>query len=419
MFLFRYLAGPALLSLGAVFLIGISNASAQPMAFQGFENPGDVACWLGSGTITRVPSGGGTLHLTSFDGNFHAEITNMDDDYLPGFGDSRFTEFCLPPSGAYQGDFSQSITVYIFANWTPAKLPFAESFWIDESPRDSAGAIADGAGAPSSTYTAEHNFRLTATGTSVKVGADNLPAFATITQSGWYTFQLTWRKDPIPSNPVISDFNIYGPNGTLFATTTNPAFMVGPAPPLPSSMLGGAGYLWFTVWQNGFANDILAIDDARVGGPGPPMPPAPPTITKAFSDSQVEFLFGSTALTLTITNPNTNIPLTGVSVTDPLPTGLTVAVPSNSLMNTCGGTVTAVPGSSSIALSNGTVAANSTCTVTVRVNGSQIGVQTNTTTAVTSNEGGAGNTATATISVVDMEFLWFFLESGGGGSGVQ
>lgn len=262
--LHRALPSVAVALLCGGLLLTQVTASAQ-VAFQGFENPADVTCWSGDGTITRVPSGGGVLGVMSFHGSFHAEITNQDDAFqAPGFGDSKFTEFCLPPSG-FIGDFAQSISVYINANWPPAALGGTPSFWIDESPRDAAGLIADGAGPPASAFTAEHNFRLTATGTSVQVAADGQATpFVTLSTTGWYTFQMTWRKDPNPANPVLTDFNVYNSAGVLVGHTTLPAAMVGTAPPLPSSLLGGPGYLWFTVWQNGFARDVLAIDDARV-----------------------------------------------------------------------------------------------------------------------------------------------------------
>src|SRR5947209_5514870 len=265
MSVFRYFSIPAVLLCGVV-LFSLGNANAQPAAFQGFETPADLACWSGDGTITRVPSGGGVLHVPSFDGNFHAEITNQDDAYqAPGFGDSKFTEFCLPPTPGYVGDLSQFISVCILPNSTPPAQPSTPAFWIDEAPRDVNGLIADGAGPPASNFTAEHNFRFYANGTNVQVGADDQAPFATLTQQGWYTFQLTWRKAATGASPVLSDFNVFGPTGNLVGTTTRPAVMVGTAPPLPSSQLGQSGYLWFTVWQNHFANDILAIDDAGVG----------------------------------------------------------------------------------------------------------------------------------------------------------
>jgi len=75
-----------------VLLSGLTTVNAQPTAFQGFENPADVTCWSGGGTITRVPSGAGTLGVPSYDGNFHAEITNLDDDYQnPGYGDRELS----------------------------------------------------------------------------------------------------------------------------------------------------------------------------------------------------------------------------------------------------------------------------------------------------------------------------------------
>jgi len=262
----------ASLAVSAILLFSLSVASAQPTAFQGFENTADLACWSGDGTISIVGSNGGTLHVPSFDGFNHAEITNMPDAYQsPGYGDSKFTQFCLPPAG-YTGDFAQNIAVYINANWVPAAAPGVPSFWIDEAPRDASGLTANGA---SSAFTAEHNFRLTATGTSVQIAADDQPTFATITKTGWYVFQMTFRKDATPTNPVLSDLRVFDDQGTLVGSTTRPAVQVGAAPPLLSNNLGGPSYIWFTVWQNGFANDILAIDDAGVGSLAAPAAPTP------------------------------------------------------------------------------------------------------------------------------------------------
>src|SRR4029077_19301930 len=71
----------------------------------------------------------------------------------------------------------------------------------------------------------------------------------------------------------------------------------------------------------------------------------------------------------------------------------------NGLTNTCGGTGTAVAGSGSISLTGGTVAASSTCTLTVNATATASGQFVNTTGAVTSTNGGTGNTATANLSV--------------------
>jgi len=124
---------------------------------------------------------------------------------------------------------------------------------------------------------------------------------------------------------------------------------------------------------------------------------SPPSIAKAFGKASIP-LNGTTSLTLTITNPNTGIALSGVAFTDNLPAGLVVATP-NTLNNTCGGTATATAGSGSVSLSAGTLAASGSCTVSINVQGTTAGVKNNSVT-VTSTEGGTGNTANASITVV-------------------
>jgi fimbrial isopeptide formation D2 family protein/uncharacterized repeat protein (TIGR01451 family) len=136
---------------------------------------------------------------------------------------------------------------------------------------------------------------------------------------------------------------------------------------------------------------------------------SPPTLTKVFTDSELQ-LHGpsnTTALSFTLTNPNTGTTLTGLAFTDTLPSGLTVSTP-NSLTSSCGGTITATAGSNSISLSGATLAAGASCTFSVNVTGIAIGVQTNTTSTVTSNEAPPGAPATATTSVDDLFFFWFF-----------
>jgi mucin-19 len=124
----------------------------------------------------------------------------------------------------------------------------------------------------------------------------------------------------------------------------------------------------------------------------------PPTITKAFGAASIP-LNGSTSLSFTITNPSTTVALTGVAFSDTLPAGLVVSTP-NGLTGTCGaGTITATAGTNTISLSGGTIAASGSCTFSVNVTGTAAGAQVNTTSAVTSTEGGTGNTATATVHV--------------------
>jgi uncharacterized repeat protein (TIGR01451 family) len=127
---------------------------------------------------------------------------------------------------------------------------------------------------------------------------------------------------------------------------------------------------------------------------------APPSIADAFGAAAIP-LNGSTSLTLTITNPAANtVGLTGIAFADALPAGLVVATPS-ALSNSCGGTATAVAGSTSFSLTAGSVASGSTCTLSVNVKGTSVGNLTNASGNVTSANGGSGNAATANLTVAN------------------
>lgn len=125
---------------------------------------------------------------------------------------------------------------------------------------------------------------------------------------------------------------------------------------------------------------------------------APPTITKAFGAASIA-LNGSTSLSFTITNSNPST-LTGIGVTDTLPAGLAVSNPNGFAGSCGGGAITAIAGSNSVTLSGASLVASGSCTFSVNVTGNTAGPQNNTTGAVTSNEGGTGGTASASVTVV-------------------
>jgi uncharacterized repeat protein (TIGR01451 family) len=124
----------------------------------------------------------------------------------------------------------------------------------------------------------------------------------------------------------------------------------------------------------------------------------PPAIAKSFGVATLA-LNETTTLTFTLTNPDPGAGLTGASFTDALPAGLVVASP-NGLTGACGGTVTAVAGGSTVTLANGVLPASSSCTIRLNVTGLTTRAKNNTTSAVTSTEGGTGGTASASIAVV-------------------
>jgi hypothetical protein len=127
-------------------------------------------------------------------------------------------------------------------------------------------------------------------------------------------------------------------------------------------------------------------------------PIGPPTIDKAFGADHIP-LNGTTSLTFTLSNPNSGTPLTGIGFTDTLPTGLALSTPSG-LTGVCGGgAITAPDGGTTVSLSGATLAPGAVCSFSVNVNGTAAGPQNNTTTPVTCNEVGGGETASATVTV--------------------
>ena len=124
---------------------------------------------------------------------------------------------------------------------------------------------------------------------------------------------------------------------------------------------------------------------------------SPPTIAKSFSAPTVG-LNSSVTLTFTISNPNPATDLTGVSFNDNIPAGLIIANP-DSMTGSCDpGVIT--PSVNNINLVGATILAGSSCTFSIDVLAVAVGTQVNTTDAVTSNEGGTGGTASATVEVV-------------------
>ena len=92
--------------------------------------------------------------------------------------------------------------------------------------------------------------------------------------------------------------------------------------------------------------------------------PVAPTLSKSFTPSTI-FAGGGSTLTITLSNPNA-IDATGAALLDALPNGVVIAASPNTI-NTCGGTLTAIPGTGIIQLIGGTILADSICTVTVNV----------------------------------------------------
>jgi uncharacterized repeat protein (TIGR01451 family) len=204
--------------------------------------------------------------------------------------------------------------------------------------------------------------------------------------------------DTLPTGLTVASASATVCGGTL--TTTAPTGIA-----LTGATVAASGQCQFSVTVTGAVSGQYTNTTGNVtstnGGTGNTATAnltvaTPPSITKAFGAATIP-LNGTTSLTFSISNPNTSLALTGLAFTDSLPAGLVVATPSG-ISNTCGGTATAVAGSSSVSLSAGTLAGSASCTVSVNVQGTSAGIKNNSVT-ITSTEAGTGNTSNASITV--------------------
>ncbi|HSB09838.1 MAG TPA: HYR domain-containing protein [Blastocatellia bacterium] len=207
--------------------------------------------------------------------------------------------------------------------------------------------------------------------------------------------------DTLPAGLTVASGSTTTCGGTL--TTTAPSTIA-----FTGGTLAASGSCNFTVTVTGESagvkNNTTGAISSNESGAGATSNTATLTvvgsagITKAFGAPTIP-LNGTTTLTFTVTNSNTTTTLTGVSFTDSLPAGLQVASTPNA-SSSCGGTFAPAAGDTTLSFSGGTIAASGTCTISVDITGTTAGVKNNTTGNVSSNEGGTGGTASASITVV-------------------
>jgi len=130
----------------------------------------------------------------------------------------------------------------------------------------------------------------------------------------------------------------------------------------------------------------------------------PPTLAKTFVPASIS-TGGTTTLTFTINNPNASTTLNGLAFSDTLPLNLQVANPPGVVGNCNGGTVTAAAGATTIGFANGTLTGGASCAISVQILVPIGGTYNNTTGAITSTDGGRGNTAQATVVTIGAPLL--------------
>lgn len=268
-------------------------------------------------------------------------------------------------------------------------------------------------GATSSAYTATASGDYTVTNTAngctsapsanTAVTVNPIPATPTITPGGPTTFTIGGSVTLTSSSASGNQWSL---NGNPIGGATNQSYI--------ASVSGDYTVMVTTLGCNSAPSLATTVTVN---------PFLPPTINKLFLPDTVP-ANGTTLLSFTISNPNSdpqpNLTLTGIAFTDNLPEGLVIAS-ANELTNDCGGTVTAIPGSSSISLVGGTLApaaqglrpvllmtqalaisAQGTCFISVKVQApSVLGTLNNTTGPITSTESQPGTTSnTATLTVI-------------------
>ena len=130
---------------------------------------------------------------------------------------------------------------------------------------------------------------------------------------------------------------------------------------------------------------------------------APPVVAKAFSPATIG-TGGISTVTISLSNPNGSQAITGVALTDALPTTpgvMRVAAVPNASVSGCGApTFAPIANAASVAFSNGTIAGGGVCTITFNVTAPTAGSYTNSTGTVTSTDGGSGVADTDVLTVV-------------------
>jgi len=241
------------LALAAAVLVGLTGAEAGAATIfaQGFET--DTSGWLGDGdpgtwpwgTITRVPSGGGTLGVPSASGSFHAEVT------MSSVGSSgAATRYGGYSSVWPAGGFRQSLDIYI----DPDQGNVGDGWFIDSALYDNSGAWLE-AGGIGARKTAEGVWSLVADEDGAGYPLDTDPSTdLDITSAGWFTIVSEWKEE---AGQVARWTYVYDSGGNLLYSDTLPH----PRPDL--SEVGGWGYTWVgrSTAPAGFT---LAIDNSRL-----------------------------------------------------------------------------------------------------------------------------------------------------------
>lgn len=208
-------------------------------------------------------------------------------------------------------------------------------------------------------------------------GANLLQNKPVMTAAIYANNQITLRGslDSTPNSTFAIDFYYgapaaFGPTSYIGSTTvvTNASCTATFDVTLPYTPAVASGSVFATATDAGNNTSELSLGVGLA---------TPLQVTKSFAPTAIvrNGTNNTAALTITITYPIASpvpaAPRT-ISLIDLYPTGIINAA-TPAAATSCGGTVTAVPGGTSLSLSNGTLAAGSSCSVSVNVTATQDG----------------------------------------------
>ncbi len=251
--------------------------------------------------------------------------------------------------------------------------------------------------APDTKITGLGNLQLTAT--AAAGGNDTVSVF-----NGTKAYSVTASDSVLKIGTVWtqSEFNVVGDAGgseAVFNTgsviTVNVTAQYGST--TAPTCASGAG-------TTGETNNLNLLPCSATGGTTPSVQfieslISAPTISKTFSPTSIS-AGGTSTVTLTLSNPNTGISLTGAAFSDSL-SGMSAV--GGAVGGTCSGTSpgTLSAGATNLSFSNITIPAGASCTVTFSVTSPDFGVFTNTASGVSSNQALTGNPSnTVSLTVV-------------------
>ena len=249
--------------------------------------------------------------------------------------------------------------------------------------------------------------------TGALIGGQTATYTISIPNTGLVDTSGTTVADPIPAGTVyvtgstkLNGISIAdGPGGTMPFTTAGMVNSSGKSAGVIATDATASVQFQVVATGGGTINNVATIDP---DGPGPGTSITVSAVNSGLNGPSVSKVFapvtiaagGKTTLTVTLTNPNASA-ITGVNVSDNLPSGMTIFNPANVTTSCPVGAASATPSGTTLALSGATIPASGSCTFAADVTVGVAGTYTNTIPAgaVSSTNAGVNTAGSQSLTV--------------------